>query len=510
MPAPVNPRVAVLGFSIECNKFAPSATKAHFVARTYLEGEAILDEARRPTPTMLPEIPGFVAAMDAAGAWTPVGIVLAMSEPNGPVEHAFFEKLFDAIDRRLKAAMPVDGVYFCAHGAAITTAEDDPEGVLFERIREIVGPDVPVVATFDLHANVSDRMVDKIDAFIGYRTNPHLDMRERGQEAAAVLRELLGGTKTERVRLRLPIVPPTVTLLTAAGPYAEMIELGQKKMTPAIMNVSVMGGFAYADTAKNGLSVIVTARGERREAAALAAEIARYGWDNRARFYPKLTSLDDSVQKALAAARDPSLPALAFADVADNPGGGGRGNTMFLLRAFSEAGVKGALFGVIYDPPLATEAHRHGLHYHFDAHFNRDETTKFSEPWNAPARVAALHDGNCVGRRGIYAGTRLALGPCAALAIGGITAVIVSHRVQCADPIFFEMMGLDIGKARAVAVKSRGHFRGGFDEFLGPQQIVEVDLPGLTSPMLNRFEWTRLPRPVIPLDDNVSWQPPPL
>jgi microcystin degradation protein MlrC len=510
MPAPVNPRVAVLGFSIECNKFAPSATKAHFVARTYLEGEAILDEARRPTPTMLPEIPGFVAAMDAAGAWTPVGIVLAMSEPNGPVEHAFFEKLFDAIDRRLKAAMPVDGVYFCAHGAAITTAEDDPEGVLFERIREIVGPDVPVVATFDLHANVSDRMVDKIDAFIGYRTNPHLDMRERGQEAAAVLRELLGGTKTERVRLRLPIVPPTVTLLTAAGPYAEMIELGQKKMTPAIMNVSVMGGFAYADTAKNGLSVIVTARGERREAAALAAEIARYGWDNRARFYPKLTSLDDSVQKALAAARDPSLPALAFADVADNPGGGGRGNTMFLLRAFSEAGVKGALFGVIYDPPLAAEAYRHGLHYHFDAHFNRDETTKFSEPWNAPARVAALHDGNCVGRRGIYAGTRLALGPCAALAIGGITAVIVSHRVQCADPIFFEMMGLDIGKARAVAVKSRGHFRGGFDEFFGPQQIVEVDLPGLTSPMLNRFEWTRLPRPVIPLDDNVSWQPPPL
>src|SRR4029077_20048178 len=178
--------------------------------------------------------------------------------------------------QRRRAALPLDGVYFCAHGAAITTEEDDPEGVLFEIVRGIVGPDVPVVATFDLHANVSDRMVQEIDAFIGYRTNPHLDMRERGEEAAAVLRELLAGAKTERVRLRLPIVPPTVTLLTAAGPYAEMIELGQKKMTPAIINVSVMGGFAYAYTAKNGLSVIVTARGERREAAALAVEIARY------------------------------------------------------------------------------------------------------------------------------------------------------------------------------------------------------------------------------------------
>jgi len=510
MPPPANPRIAVLGFSIECNKFAPPATKAHFLARTYLEGEAILEEARRPTPTMLPETPGFVAAMDKAGPWTPVGIALAMSEPNGPVEHGFFEELLDTITRGLKAALPVDGVYFCAHGAAITTEEDDPEGVLFERIREIVGPDVPVVATFDLHANVSDRMVDNIDAFIGYRTNPHLDMRERGLEAAAILRELLAGAKTERVRLRLPIVPPTVTLLTAAGPYAEMIELGQRRMNPVIMNVSVMGGFAYADTAKNGLSVIVTARGDRAAAASLAAEIAQYGWDNRSRFYPKLTSLDEAVQKALSAARDPSLPALAFADVADNPGGGGRGNTMFLLRAFAEAGVKGALFGVIYDPPLAAEAHRHGLHYNFDARFNREETTKFSEPWSAPARVAALHDGNCVGRRGIYAGTRLTLRPCAALAIGGITVVIVSHRVQCADPIFFEMMGLDIAKARAVVVKSRGHFRGGFDEFFGPDRIVEVDLPGLTSPMLNRFEWTRLPRPVIPLDDDVQWRPPAL
>jgi microcystin degradation protein MlrC len=508
MPPPAIPRIAILGFSIECNKFAPPATKAHFIARTYLEGDDIVEEARAATPTMLPETPGFVAAMDAAGPWQPVGIALAMSEPNGPVEHGFFVELLETIGRRLKAALPLDGVYFCAHGAALTTEEDDPEGVLFETVRHIVGPSVPVVATFDLHANVSDRMVDLIDAFIGYRTNPHLDMRERGAEAAASLRELLAGTKTELVRLRLPIVPPTVTMLTAAGPYAEMIELGQRRqgqMNPAIMNVSVMGGFAFADTAKNGLSVIVTARGDRQAADTLARDIAQYGWDNRARFYPKLTALDDAVGQALAAGRDPSLPALAFADVADNPGGGGRGNTMFLLRAFAEAGVQGALFGIIYDPDLAAEAHKHGLHYHFEAHFNRAETTNFSEPWSAPARVAALSDGNCVGRRGIYAGLRLALGPCAALAIGGITIVVVSHRVQCADPIFFEMMGLDIGKARSVAVKSRGHFRGGFDEFFGPAQIVEVDLPGLTSPMLARFKWTRLPRPVIPLDEGVAF-----
>ena len=507
MPEPLPPRIALLGFSIECNKFAPPATKAHFLARTYLEGDAIIEEARSPNPTMLPETPGFVAAMDASGPWTPVGIALAMTEPNGPVEHAFFDELLDTIGRRLKAALPVDAVYICSHGAGLTTEEDDPDGVLFARVREIVGPDVPIAATLDLHANVSERMVQSIDVFIGYRTNPHLDMRERGAEAAAAIREMLGGVKPQRAFIRLPIVPPTVTLLTAAGPYAEMIDFGQRHMTPEIMNISVMGGFAYADTAKNGLSVVVTARRHKAAADILAREIAELGWANRTRFFPRLTSLDEAVERALAVGRDPSLPALAFADVADNPGGGGRGNTTFLLRAFYEAGASGALLGVFYDPDLAAQAHRHGLGAQFDARFNRSETTHFSEAYTAPAAVTGLTDGRCVGRRGIYAGLRLKLGPCAALRIGGVTVVVISHRVQCADPIFFEMMGLDIGRARSVVVKSRGHFRGGFDEFFGPEQIVEVDLPGLTSPILNRFEWKRLPRPVIPLDDNVEWRP---
>jgi microcystin degradation protein MlrC len=505
MPDASLPRVALLGFSIECNKFAPAATKAHFLARTYLEGDAIIEEARSPTPTMLPETPGFVAAMDAAGPWTPVGIALAMTEPNGPVEHAFFVELLDIITQRLRAALPVDAVYICSHGAGLTTEEDDPDGVLFEKVREIVGPNVPIAATLDLHANVSERMVHSIDVFIGYRTNPHLDMRERGAEAAGAIREMLCGLRPQRAFIRLPIVPPTVTMLTAAGPYAEMIAFGQRRMSPEILNVSVMGGFAFADTAKNGLTVVVTARHDKRVAEALAGEIAELGWANRERFYPRLSSLDVAVAKAVAVGRDPSLPALVFADVADNPGGGGRGNTTFLLKAFNEAGVTGALLGVLYDPDLAAEAHRRGAGVSFEARFNRSERTNFSEPYAAPATVVALTDGNCVGRRGIYSGLRLELGPCAALQVGGVTVVVISHRVQCADPIFFEMMGLDIGRARSVVVKSRGHFRGGFDEFFGPEQVVEVDLPGLTSPMLSRFEWKRLPRPVIPLEDNVEW-----
>ncbi len=327
-----NPRIAILGFSIECNRFAPVATRAHF---GYFAGDEIVAEARLPAPRMLGEIPGFVADMDAAGIWQPVGIAFAAAEPNGPADHGFFTELMADIETRLTAALPVDAVYICEHGAGLTTEDDDPDGALFALVRRIVGPDAPIAATLDLHANISERMVSSIDAFIGYRTNPHLDMRERGIEAAETIREMLAGTKTETALVRLPIVPPTVTMLTAAGPYADMIDYGQTKIGPGdkpeIMNVSVMGGFAFSDTAKNGID------GRRDRAPRPAQRAARprragargrlnFGWDNRARFDPQLTPLDEAVAKAVAVTNDPTLPALAFADVADNPGGGGRGN----------------------------------------------------------------------------------------------------------------------------------------------------------------------------------------
>src|ERR1700722_6203438 len=141
MPAPESPRVALLGFSIECNRFAPVATRAPFAARPHLEGDDIVRQARGPNPTMLPETPGFIAAMDRAGPWQPVGIALAMTEPNGPVDHAFFAELMATIETRLSAALPVEAVYICSHGAAITTEDDDPDAALFALVRRIVGPE---------------------------------------------------------------------------------------------------------------------------------------------------------------------------------------------------------------------------------------------------------------------------------------------------------------------------------------------------------------------------------
>jgi microcystin degradation protein MlrC len=501
-------RIALLGFSIECNRFAPIATEADFAARTLLHGQAMLDEARAPAPRMLAELPGFLAAMDAAGPWQPVPITLAMAEPNGPVDQAFFDKLLTQWETGLRHAGTLDGVYCVLHGAGLTTQDHDPEGTLLRLVRRVVGDAVPVVATYDLHANVSDDDVALVNAFIGYRTNPHLDMHDRGAEAAGVLRRLISGTRTHLARIRLPIVPPTVTQLTGKDapnrPYGELIDLGQQRMAEQpyegrVLNVSVMGGFAFADTPFNGLTVVVTAT-DADAANGLAGEIAEAAWARRDQFRPKLTSLEEATSLAKAT-ENPSQHARAFADVADNPGGGGRGNTMWILQAFHAAGVRDALVGVVHDPALAAEAHRLGEGARFTASFNRGSGDEFSHPFSATAEVRRLLGGTVRGRRGIYANNTLDLGAAAALQLGGMTVVVLSNRYQCADPVFFEAFGLDIGAARVVVVKSRGHFRGGFDEFFRHQDIIEVDAPGLTSPILSRFNWRHMPRPVIPIDD---------
>jgi microcystin degradation protein MlrC len=508
------PRIALLGFSIECNRFAPVATEADFAGRTLISGNAMVDDARSPAPHMLGELPGFVADMDAAGPWQPVPILLAMAEPNGPVEHTFFQRMMAEWAAGVRAAGALDGVYCVMHGAGLTTEDHDPEGSILTMVRGIVGARVPIVATYDLHANVASADVETVDAFIGYRTNPHLDMRECGIEAAQVLRKLLGGMRTHLARVRLPIVPPTVTQLTGKDaphrPYGELIDLGQKRMREApyagrVINVSVMGGFAFADTPFNGLTVVVTAT-DADAAHDLAREIAEAGWARRDQFRPRLTALDDAVHLARGT-EDATRPALIFADVADNPGGGGRGTTMWILDAFLKAGVRNALVGVIHDPVLAAEAHALGEGAHFTARFNRNGGDEFSKPFSAPATVRCLRDGTVRGRRGIYANNTLTLGPSAALDLDGIVVVVLSQRYQCADPAFFETFGLDIAAARVVVVKSRGHFRGGFDEFFRHEQVIEVDAPGLTRPILSRFPWKHMPRPVLPIDDDAEWSP---
>lgn len=503
------PKIAILGIHLESNRFAPPVTRPDFEEKCLVYGEGLLSDSRGAHPRACGTLTGFVREMDRIGNWVPAPLVYADGGAAGPIDHEFFEELKSEMRERLLAAMPVDGVYFPEHGAAVSTDHPDPDGELYEMAREIVGPDVPIVSALDLHAIVSEKMVEMTDVMVSYRTNPHVDQVERGEECAHVLHELLAGVKVEVAFIRLPIVAPQVKQLTAEGLYAEAIQYGQTQIDETVMNVSILGGFTYGDTPFNGMAFLVTTRGDRPRAEALCRELAEKVWAERERFLPTLTPLEDCIALAVAQGEDPTRERVIIADVADNPGGGGRGNTAWLLKGLYEAGAKGAILGVFFDIPLAAEAHEKGVGAVFQARFNRSETDQYSEQFEAEAEVLYLSDGQIVGRDpGSRAGMAVDLGPTAVLRIGTVTVVVISIRQQCIDPGYFEEFGIDVAGAPTTVVKSRGHFRAGFSVHFRPDQVIECDAPGLTSPNLSNFDWQGFKRPIYPLDLDAEWTAP--
>lgn len=513
-----SPKIALLGAILESNRFAPPAELLDFTSLTWLAGDALLSEARATTPKLATEFAAFVRAMDATGDWVPVPCMLAASHPAGPVRKAVIEEVIATSEEMLRAAGPVDAVYICNHGAMVAEHDHDPDGLLMSRIRGVVGPDVPIAATLDLHANISERMVEACDLIVGYRTNPHVDQIERGEETAFSFRRILAsGVRPKIAHVKLPLVPASVTLLSAEPPYGTLIDLGQRRQAEyrgEVLNVSVFGNFLFSDTPDNGLSIVVTAREDAQAAKDLALELADRAWSLRKDFVRQLTSVEEAVAISLGQASGQASgqdrPPVIFSDAGDNPGGGGSGRTTELLAALHAAGVSNCLFGSFCDPELASEAHRAGVGNRFKARFNRscDTTVSWAQwdlPFEADAEVLALHDGDVVGERGMTAGRRLALGPSAALRIGGITVVVITDRTQTADPVFFHMLGLDITSARTVVVKSRGHFRAGFSNWFSPSEVFEVDTGGLTSPVHDRWPLTHLPRPNYPMDEDIAW-----
>jgi microcystin degradation protein MlrC len=504
-------RVAVLGFFLESNNFSPVTTEEDYRRRCYFEGEEILEELNKEAPKLPLEVSSFKNALDGMGVdWELIPCVVADAEPGGPIEQSFFEETLAKMRGYLEQAGPLDGVYVASHGAMRATGDWDPDATMYAMVRDVVGPDVPFIATLDLHTNVSASMAELTDVLVSYITNPHVDQRERAAEAANIMVEMWDGMKPQQVFIKVPIAAPTVTLLTAEGPYADLINYGQTKVDGNIVNVSVTAGFIYSDSPKCGMSVIVSSRNDPEPAKDLAKDIAGRAWADRSRFKKELTSLEKATELAVANGIEQTRPQIIMADVADNPGGGGSGNTTFVAKAFTDADVQGAFIGLMIDAGVAAKAHEAGVGGSFQAEFNANGGTDFDDPLSLQVTVQKLTDGQFVGRRGILRGRSVSLGPCALLRAGGVLIGVASHRKQCADPAMVEQFDLDIADLRTIVVKSRGHFRAGFDEYFSPDRVYEIDCKGLTSPVLSNFNWSDLVRPVYPLDEETTWSVPEL
>jgi len=496
------PRIAIGRISHETNSFSPVPT----TLGSFGQGEGILegDALVRHHTGAKTGLGGFLDVA-AEERWAIAGTLAAGATPSGNVAASAHASLRDRLIARLRDAAPVDGVLLHLHGAMCSEGAPDAEGDICRHVRAAVGPEVPVVVELDLHGNMTAAFCEQVDAVFGYRTNPHVDPYERGVEAARCLARMLRGD-LERPKVYIakpPMLPPTINMRTAEGPMRELLEQAREWETrPHIVDVSVFGGFPYADFDQAGTAVLVTAT-DGAAGRACAAAMGRRAWELREAFLKPLPSVREAADRAQRLAADRPGRPVVLADVADNPGGGGTGDTTELLRELVARGAQGAV-ACVWDPETARRAHAAGAGavaaFRIGGKVAPDA---FGAPVEVAGRVAHLSDGEFTGTGPVVRGRKVRCGPTAQIEAGGLKIIVTSVRHAANDRGYFRVAGVEPEREPLLVIKSRGHFRADFEPIA--QAIIEVDAPGAANPNLDRFRFAHVRRPIWPLDRDVTW-----
>jgi microcystin degradation protein MlrC len=420
----------------------------------------------------------------------------AQATPGGLVEQSAYDTMKAELLARLGRALPADGVLLDLHGAMVTEAHEDAEGDLAEAVRRLTGPDVPVVMTLDLHANVSARMARHVSALIGFDTYPHCDMRERGREAVELLaRTVAGEVRPGLAFEQLPLITLPPKQCTLREPMQSVLaRLHALEREPGVLTATLALGFPFADIQDAGVSVVVVTDGDTAPARAKARDFAAYVFSRRDEFAPELTP----VREAIRYARDEARGPVVLADGSDNPGGGAPCDGTVILRELLDAGLEGCVVGVLADPATVAQAHRAGAGQAIDAVIGGKTDDRHGPPLRARAHVRALGDGEFTYRGPMGAGVKGHLGRMAVLVVGGVEVVLAERREQLRDREMLRCVGIEPAERRLIAVKSAVHFRADFTELA--DRIFDADTPGVHRPDFSCFRYRRLRRPIYPLD----------
>jgi microcystin degradation protein MlrC len=481
-------RIAVGGIQHETNTFSPvPATFEDFVAPDawpgLTRGPALLDAVRGIN---LPAA-GFV---DEARSLRHELLPLAWcsAQPSGRVTRDAFERIAAMLLEDLGAAGALDGVYLDLHGAMVTEHLDDADGELLRRVRELVGPAVPIVASLDYHANVSPQMAQRATALVSYRTYPHVDMAECGARAMRLLHDLLRGPKVVSGLQQADFLIPLTSQATLVEPMQSlMLEAAGAERTP-VLSVCLAPGFPAADVADCGPSVYACGSDAAGVAAVLqrlAAELRRREPEFALELYPIEAALAEVARLAPRRGRP-----VILADTQDNPGGGGHADGMALIKALLASNARDVLAGVICDPQAAARAHAAGAGASVDLHLGARSGTAGETPLEARFKVLALGDGRFIGTGPFYRGGRFELGPMALLEVDGIRIAVASRKQQAADQAMFRHLRVEPGDHAILALKSSVHFRADFGPMASRILVVEAPGPNVADPA--QLPFTRL------------------
>ena len=477
-------RIVVAGFQHETNTF--SLTPADLAAFNR--------PATLPGLTAGPDIPARFAGLNipVAGAMRKLDelghsvepILWASAVPCGRVTRDAFESIAGRITDAIAAGPTPDGVYLDLHGAMVAEHLEDPETELLRRLRAVIGRDVPIVASFDLHANLSPERLALLDAVAIFRTYPHLDMASTGARAATLLHRRLRGANWRisyrRGQYLIPLHAQSTRQDPAARLYAQCLA---SEADPRVVSADIALGFPPADVPFCGPMVVVTGSAPDAAADMLANALAAAETE----FALDLPGPDEAVRRALAAPRTP----VVIADTQDNPGAGGSGDTVALLKALLRTDPPDAVLALLHDPDAARQAHEIGegatALFRLGAHSGAVPES----PVEAEFTVDRLSAGSITAIGPMYRGNRWEIGRTALLRRNGVRVLLAERRLQAADTALLRHVGINPASCGIVVLKSTVHFRAEWEDIAA--QIIICAAPGLHLADLRAYPYRNLP-----------------
>jgi microcystin degradation protein MlrC len=484
-------RIAIGGFLHESHSFAPLPTTwADFLAPggwPAVQGPETLIGALRDTAV---PAAGAIRAAEEAGI-TIAPLAWGFANPAGPVTAEAFERLAARIFAALQVAMeagPPDGLYLDLHGAMVAEHFPDAEGELLRRARAILGPDVPITASLDPHCNLTTAMVQHADALSPFRTYPHVDMKEAGARAMALLMARIArGRPFARAFRQLDYLIPITSQCTRVAPMANV--MAAREAIAARFGAAEVGlcfGFPYADFSDCGCAVAAYA--ETQDAADAAADsLLRELQAREPAFAQPILEAREAVADAIRLARGATKP-VVVADTQDNPGGGGHGDTTGLLAELLAQRAEGAALAPINDAESAAACHAAGEGAEVTLALGGKSD---GAPLRVTARVLRLSDGRFMCTGPMAGGNLAELGPSALIGIGGVTVVVTSKKMQAYDQALFRHLGLEPASQKILALKSSVHFRADFQPIAAAVIVAAAPGPVVADPATLPFRHLR-------------------
>jgi len=445
------------------------------------------------------EINGFLVAAQKHG-WKLAPTLMAWGMPSGPVADEALHALADELCRRIADVPELEGVLLVAHGAMVGQSYDDPDGWWLARVRERIGPEIPIAATADFHGNVTQEMIAAVDALIGYDTYPHTDFSERGEEAGDLLARIIAGdVRPTAALVQVPLLPNLLTQFTASGPMKRVMDAVHRvEAEPGVLSASAFGGFQWADVPHAGMSVVVTTDRAPEEAEAHAQALAHLAWEHRRKFVAEVVTPKAAVREAIAAPEGP----VVLVDTGDNVGGGTPGDGTILLAELLREHASDALV-LLCDPESVEQAIRTGVRGRSRFRLGGKKDPRHGAPVEAECEVRLISDGRYTNIGPMRDGIRDDMGRTAVLSCGGVTAVVTELHMPMWNLQQLRSLGIEPTKLHTIVVKAAIAHRAAYGPIAA--RMINVGTPGITALDLRQFAYARLRRPVFPLDEDATF-----